>query len=101
MTVYVNALSPQAVSMTITAPAGIDLTTATSVSLTVKKPSGAQVTWTTSIVSAATATMTVSHPFDAGDVDQAGQYVVVPTVTFPSGPRFGSRALFRVEDHFA
>lgn len=66
----------------------LDLSAATAATLTVRRPGGGiLVTWTATISEQSYGSLKLTHLFAAGDMPDVGFYVVVATLTFPSGPR--------------
>jgi hypothetical protein len=67
---------------------GLNLSTVTAASLTVRRPSGSSdVIWAVTISEQTFQSLKLTHLFVAGDMPNVGFYVVVATLTFPTGPR--------------
>jgi hypothetical protein len=81
----VGDFDPVALEVTVTAPAGIDLTTVVTVEGTVYRGAGTD-EWTFDIEPGATATsLVITHTMaaDGSDLPSAGQYRLALRLTFP------------------
>lgn len=103
MSLRVGDFDPVALEVTITAPAGIDLTTVSAVSGTVYAPAGTTAEWSFDISGGATATtLVVTHTMaaDGSDLPHAGSYRAALRLTFPAGVvRRPSVVKFNVENY--
>lgn len=103
MSLRVGDFDPVALEVTITAPAGIDLTTVSAVSGTVYAPAGTTSSWDFDIEPGATATsMVVTHTMaaDGSDLPYAGVWRAALRLTFPGAVvRRPSVVKFTVENY--
>ncbi len=79
----VGDLSPQRYSFRLRAVDvdWLDMTAVSSVSLSVQKPSGDVETWSTVITATDEDELTGYHAYVSGDLDESGDYVIVPRAT--------------------
>jgi len=84
--VYLNPVAPEAfVVNLVPGTSGVDLSTTTASVFIVREPDGTETTWSSTRTNATTTTLTCTHVFVAGDVDQAGEFVIYVSLTIPSG----------------
>ena len=83
--VYKGAVSPEAMTLTVTASGSEDLSTVTSAVIWAKCNGKAPVNWSASIVTQSQKSITLSHVFQSGDVDVAGKMTLVAYLYIPSG----------------
>lgn len=102
MTTYVGAVAPEAMlCRMVSGQSGLDLTTATGGSFRVKKPDGTIVTWSATLSAATATSVLMTYLYQAGDLDLAGKYIVVPKLAFVSGSVQGSAFSRTIIDPFA
>ncbi len=101
MTVYVGALAPERVEVTIAnadlASAPLDLSTVTAVNLDVRTPSQ-RFTWALTITAQSSTQIVGYHEFAAGDVGGAGDYKVIANLTVPGGVRRAGPTVLKVRE---
>jgi hypothetical protein len=101
MTVYVGALAPERVEVTITnaalASAPLDLSTVTAVNLAVRSPVQS-FTWALTVTSQSTTEIVGHYAFGEGDVGAAGDYDVTVLLTVPGGVRRAGPTVLRVRE---
>lgn len=87
-TVAINALAPEACILNVTpGTSGLDLSTVLGAVFLVRGPvAGGLTTWTCSLSNQTTNTLTLSHPYLAGDVSVLALYEVYAVMTTASGP---------------
>lgn len=88
--VYSGALTPEALTYTVTPANGEDLSTVTAATLSVKYPDGTVHSWATTISAQSALTITLVHVFVAGDTDLVGNYELVALLTNSLGGPFRS-----------
>lgn len=84
---YIAAVAPEALVVAISrGQLAVDFSTATGGSFEVMKP-GATVTvsWAGIVSGAGPNALTLTHGYQVGDLDVAGDYIIVPKILFPSG----------------
>lgn len=75
---------------------GVDVSTATTLSIAYKKPCGDAGLWGASLE---TGNLSISHIFDAGELNDAGTWQVQAYVTMPAGIFYGTVANMEVYGH--
>lgn len=102
--IYVGALAPEGITVTIEAPTGGSsiLSTVSSVALLAHRDGagGSPVSWPAQIVQR-TPKLVVEHQFLSGEVSVAGDYVVVPTLTVSTGTIRAEAFTLEVIDPYA
>lgn len=100
-TVYQGALAPEAYELTVTAPSGVDLTTASGFTLHVRTPTAETVTWSV-VASGVTATTAVlTHLFQAGETDIPGAYSIYASFNISGGSLRTNTQVLWVLEQFA
>jgi len=84
------------IGLTLRVNTGADITTATNTTLNVKKPDGTEVVWTASIVD----TYYLHYTTIAGDLDQAGTYVIQSALTLAGWTGTGESFEVQVYDEY-
>lgn len=101
MTVYVGALAPERVVVTIDnaelASSPLDLSTVTAVALDVRAPSQRFV-WALTITSQTSTRIVGYHDFAEGDVGEAGNYKIMAQMTVPGGVRRAGPSVLEVRE---
>ena len=83
---YVGAVAPESVAIAVTqGQSGIDLSTVTAATMLVQLPDGQETTWDASLSGATALGVTVTHTFQAGDLQIPGRYVILAALTVPAG----------------
>lgn len=76
-TIHINPVAPQKLVMTCAAGGSLpDMTLVMSSVLKLKKPTGVALTLAADITAKTQASITLSHVFNAGEVDKVGEYKV-------------------------
>lgn len=83
--VYKGAVSPEEMTLTVTASGAEDLSTVTSAVIWAKCKGGSPVSWSASISTQSQSSITLSHTFVAGEVDTVGRMKLIAYLTTPSG----------------
>ena len=90
--VYTGALAPESLSVSCRQGDSIvDMTTVTGGELHVRKPDGTKQVWPAFVSlgpeppAPTPELLTLVHPFDAGDVDEAGCYTIIAHLTLLGG----------------
>lgn len=86
ITVHVGALAPEALTLKVTPSNQLpDLSTVTSATIDILKPDGNEVTWTAALSEQSASGITLTHLYDAGDIDNEGQFVARGMLVAPAG----------------
>lgn len=97
-TITVNPLNPQALVVACSPSDALkDMTRVASSVIRLKKPDGTVITLTAT-GTATKGSLTLTHPFALGDVDQIGIYKVRPVHTIAAGSIKGSVTQFQAID---
>jgi|CXWL01.1.fsa_nt_gi hypothetical protein len=84
--VYLGPVAPEAyVVDVVPGTSGVDLSTVTDAALLVLRPDGAEVVWSVTRSNQTASTLTLTHVFEATDVDVVGEYGVYAAMTIPAG----------------
>jgi hypothetical protein len=84
--VYLDPVAPEVYVLDLTpGTSGVDLSTVSAAVLVVQEPDGTQTTWSAVRSNITSTTLTLTHAYAAGDVDQAGEFVIYAALTIPSG----------------
>lgn len=84
--VYVGAIAPEAYVVYVTpGDSGVDLSTVTAATFYVQDVDGTETTWSASRSNQTASTLTLTHTFASGDVDDPGELVIYAKLTIPSG----------------
>lgn len=101
MTVYVGALSPERVEVTIDnaalASTPLDLSTVTAVDLDVRTPVQ-RFTWPLVVTSQSATQIVGTYDFQEGDLGAAGDYKIMALLTVPSGVRRAGPTVLKVRE---
>ena len=101
MTVYVGALAPENVQITITnaalASAPLDLSTVTTITLDVDAPSQS-FSWAAQIMSQSATEIVCKHEFAEGETGEAGDYKIMVILTVPGGVRRAGPTVLKVRE---
>lgn len=98
---YINAVSPEALVVNVSrGQLAVDFTVATACSFNVKRPDGSTTTWTGTISNATINSITLTHAYLAGELAQAGEYIIVPVIAFASGSILCRRLVKEYTDPF-
>lgn len=103
-TIYINALAPEGITVTIDPPSGVNATvleTVSGVTLKAKRigAGGSPASWVAQILTRTP--LVVEYQFLTGDVDTAGDYVIVPTLTVQGGTIRAEAFTLTVTDPYA
>lgn len=84
--VYVGAIAPEAYVLNVTpGDSGVDLSTVTAATFYVRDVDGTDTTWNATRSNQTADTLTLTHTFVSGDVDEPGDIVIYAKLTIPSG----------------
>lgn len=103
-TIYVGALAPEGITVTIDPPTGVNATvlqTCSGVTLKAKRvgAGGSPASWAAQILS--TTPLVVEYQFQGSDVATAGDYTIVPTLAVQGGTIRAEKFTLTVTDPFA
>ena len=100
-TIHVNPTAPQKLVMTCAAGGSLsDMTLVQSSVLKLKKPSSTVIQLAADITAKSQASLTLSHVFNAGEVDKVGTYKVYAIHTLAVGTVRGDVQTFQALDSF-
>lgn len=84
--VYVGIVAPYAYVLNLVpGDSGVDLSTVSAAVLVVQKDDGTETTWTCAMTNPSATTLTLTHPYIAGDVNMSGEFVIYANLTIPAG----------------
>lgn len=84
--VFQGALAPEAYVLDITPGiSGVDLVDVSAAVLKVLKPNNTEVNWSAAMSNKTSITLTLTHSFQAGDLDLTGLYRIYAALTIPGG----------------
>lgn len=99
MTVYVGAVAPESIEVTVRQGlSDLDLSTVSAASFSVELPDRSLTTWSATISGQTATQLTLTHTFAAPDVPSSGRYVLVPILTVPGGTHRANRITITAED---
>lgn len=100
--VFVGALAPYALQMTVTTDdVAFDLSTATVGRFEVRRQDGKEITWTAVLGTLTATTAALSHTFVADDLPKVETLRVYAVITLPSGDVVSEARVVQVVDPFA
>ena len=96
-----GALSPEGIQVNVTPGAmSLDLTTVTAAQIKVRRPDGTTAFWSATLSNQTPTTLTLTHLFLSGDVDQIGNWWAVAYLTVPGGTERTISQPFQVGPEF-
>lgn len=86
MSTYAGARDPEALQVTLSSGAGVDLTTVVSAAGTLYRPDGSTASWPFTLGAETAMSLVITHVYaaDGSDVPSAGGYKLAIVLTFPA-----------------
>jgi hypothetical protein len=82
---YVNAVDPYAIELTVTVDDGPSLIGSTAAAIHMMRPDGTTATWSATLGAVTATSATVSRKFAVGDLVSPGEHRFYVVITTPSG----------------